>query len=110
MTGQYFRPIVAVAALISGFAVATPAMAAPNWNAEQMKISYSGIDLTSAAGRQLLNSRVDGAIRRLCGAPVTGDFQEADQIAACRSEARAAVEPGMNAAIARAGQTSAMMR
>lgn len=98
MTGTFLRPLVA-AALLS---ISIPALAEPAFSTAQVRVDTSGIDLTSAAGRQTLERRINTAISAMCGAPVFGTRDEADALRACRTEARAAAEPQRRMAIAQA--------
>jgi UrcA family protein len=54
-----------VLALAAGLAaaVATPAMA----RADSVTIGYGDLNLASRAGRNVLDQRIDGAARQLCG-------------------------------------------
>jgi UrcA family protein len=56
------RPAILAAALLSVFAM--PAVAAPSG---QASVSYSDLDLSTAAGRTELASRFDQAGRDMCG-------------------------------------------
>jgi UrcA family protein len=56
------RPAILAAALLS--VTAMPAVAAPSG---QVSVSYSDLDLSTAAGRAELASRYDAAARTMCG-------------------------------------------
>jgi UrcA family protein len=94
-----------VAAMMT--AVAVPVAAAPEYSTARVTVDYKGIDLASASGRQELDQRVDGAIRAMCGSPVFGTREEAAELGACRAEARAAVDPQLQAVLAKANLTVA---
>ncbi|PZN96075.1 MAG: hypothetical protein DCF31_04665 [Alphaproteobacteria bacterium] len=97
MTANRLLPLLAGAMM----ALSAPVIASPT--SDSVRIDTSSIDLGSADGRQLLERRVDRAISALCGAPVFGTRDEADELRACRNEHRAAVEPQLRAVLARAG-------
>lgn len=89
---------------------ASAAAASPGWSTGRAAVSTAGIDLTTVAGRAMLDRRVDAAIAAMCGAPVFGTRDEADALCECRAEARAATTPAVNRMIARAGVTMASSR
>jgi UrcA family protein len=101
MTGTTIRPLVAAALL----ALAAPAFAEPAYSNAKVTIDASGIDLTSATGRQALDRRVQNAINAICGAPVYGTREEAEDLRTCRSETRATVQPQVQAMLLRANVT-----
>ncbi len=101
MTGTILRPLVAAALL----AIAAPAFAEPVDNSANVTINTAGIDLTSANGRQALDRRVQNAINAICGAPIYGTREEAEDLRACRDETRAAVQPQVQAMLLRANVT-----
>lgn len=100
---NFNRAIIGAAML----AMALPAAAAPAYSTAKVMVDYRGIDLASASGRQQLDQRVDAAIRSMCGAPVFGTREEAAELSACRAEARNAVDPQLQAVLARANLTVA---
>ncbi|MEP9403372.1 UrcA family protein [Sphingomonas sp. VNH70] len=51
------------------------------------RVSYAGLDLTSAAGRRTLDARIDRAVRRACVSNASGLRALAD-VARCRAEMR----------------------
>lgn len=101
--GNFNRAIIVGAML----AMAAPAAAAPAYSTASVTVDYSGIDLASATGRQQLDQRVDNAIRAMCGTPVFGTREEAAELRACRAEARSAVDPKLQAVLARSSLTVA---
>ena len=97
MTVAIIRPLVATALL----ALAAPAFAEPSYSAERVTITTSGIDLGSASGRQALDRRVQNTVNAICGAPVFGTREEAEELRACRASTRAEAEPQVQAVLAR---------
>ncbi|WP_164155393.1 UrcA family protein [Sandarakinorhabdus rubra] len=82
--------------------LAAPAMAAgPGYAESRVKVQTADLDLTSAAGQQVLVRRLEMAITRLCGTPIFQTRDELDELAACRSDAMAAAAPQIDAARAR---------
>ncbi|OYU34187.1 MAG: hypothetical protein CFE35_16350 [Novosphingobium sp. PASSN1] len=103
---KFLSPIVAVAALVS----AVPVVAASPLDVGVVSINYTNMDLSTAAGRAQLEARVNIAVRRACGDAQIGDRDEQAEIAACRAQARAAVEPQITAVVARASNAVALAR
>lgn len=103
MTGKFYRPLVAVAML----AVSVPALAEPQYSTAKMTVDYSGLNLATPSGRQALDSRINTAIRTMCGTPVFGTRDEAEALNACYDEARTAVEPQVRSVLANANMTVA---
>lgn len=103
MTGIFVRPLV-LAATAGLMAIAAPAVAAPAYEDASVSINLSGIDLASVSGRQTLDRRVENAITAICGAPVFGTRDEAEELRACRTETRAAVAPQVRRVLASAAQ------
>ncbi len=104
MTGQYRRPIVAIAALFAGLAIVAPAAAAGEFYtqqlySQQLHVSYKGLDLSNSADRATLNTRATRAIQEFCGTPAIGSEQEAEDIATCRADLRATLETRISAAV-----------
>jgi UrcA family protein len=56
----------ALTVLPSGTAMAAPAHLAAN---ESVTFSYADLDITSPAGREMLDRRIKGAAKRVCGTP-----------------------------------------
>lgn len=101
MTETMIRPLVAAALL----AMAAPAFADLPASSATLAINTTDIDLSTAKGRKALERRVDSAINRFCGTAVTGSRDEAEELDRCRSEARAKVQPQMQAMMLRASVT-----
>jgi UrcA family protein len=55
-----FRPLILAAAAAA--ALATPSLAAPT-----VKVQYKDLDLASEHGQEVLERRIDGAARKVCG-------------------------------------------
>ena len=91
------RPLVATALL----ALAAPALAAPAYSTARVTVDTRGIDLGSASGRQALDRRVQNAVNAMCGTPVFGTREEAEELRACRIATRAEAEPQVQAMLAR---------
>ena len=114
MTGKFASPLVSNG-LIAGMTmvlmtIATPAMADTTLLTSKASISTTNLDLGTPQGRQVLERRINTAISDMCGAPVFGDSDQADARRACRDEARAAVQPQVNAMVNRASLTVASAR
>lgn len=94
--GTPLRPLV-VAALLS---ISMPVAALPAYSTVSVSVGTGGLDLASPKGRAALERRIDAAIRDMCGQPVFATRDEAEAIAACRAEARAATAPQLGKALA----------
>jgi UrcA family protein len=107
MYGKIKLPIVAAGLAV---AFASPAMAQPNYSTAAVTVDYRGVDLSSQKGRETLDRRVNAAISAMCGQPIFGTREEAEALRNCRIEARTAVEPQLQAALASANTKVASVR
>jgi UrcA family protein len=107
MFGKFKLPIVAAGLAV---AFAAPAMAEPSYSTAAVTVDYRGVDLTSQKGRETLDRRVNAAISAMCGQPVFGTREEAEALRNCRIEARTAVEPQVQSALASANTKVASAR
>ena len=87
------------AVLAAGLASAPVAAQAPS---QQVRISYAGLDLTSAEGRTALDLRIVHAARETCGTPSSVDLRGRQKLDACVAEFRAEAGRQRDIAIARA--------
>ena len=71
-------------------ASAAPAVASAQ-NGATRAVSYAGLDLSSEAGQQTLERRIDTAVRRVCGRAFPIDLGAVEQMRRCRSETLASV-------------------
>lgn len=66
------------------------------------RVSYADLDLTSRAGVEALDRRLDRAVKRVCGyAPVT-PLNQQRRIAACVDDTWDSIQPQRHGAIAKA--------
>jgi UrcA family protein len=100
MTRKNLWPLAAAIAATVPLMLALPVMAHGEFSKAQIHVGYRGLDLASAAGREVLDRRLEAAIRRMCGAPVLATRDEAEALGACRDEARAAVKPQVDKIVA----------
>lgn len=63
-------------------------------------VSYSGLDLTSINGQDVLNRRVNMAVRNICGAPDIRDLSAVAASRKCSIAARAQAQSRVAIAIA----------
>ena len=106
MTGKIFGGLAAMALLTFG----TPVLALSADATGFITVGYAGIDLAAPGGRQILDRRVENAIRTMCGAPVIGTHAEGEAIEACRADARTAALPEVERAMVKARLTVASAR
>lgn len=92
--------IFALAALVT----AVPAAAATNEERVSETVSYADLDLTSEAGIETLDRRLDRAVRRVCGSPMVKSVQSERRVTKCREQAWNAIRSERDLAIARAGE------
>ena len=83
-------------ALIASVVAAHPAVAESNGRT----VSYADLDLTSPAGVAMLDRRIRGAIRQVCGRAFPRDLQSQIQVERCRAETLADVQAQRNDALA----------
>lgn len=102
MNGNNILPIVAAGLAAAILMATSPATAETQFWTGKVIVDYKGVDLTTQRGRQQLDRRVDAAIGTLCGQPIFGTREEAEALRECRSEARAAAEPQIQAIVASA--------
>ncbi len=75
-------------ALTASALIAAPAVAqSPAAVVTQTTVSYADLNLSSAAGRATLDSRIKGAARSVCGSPKAATLAEHNSINACRDGA-----------------------
>ncbi len=75
-------------ALTASALVAAPAIAeSPAGPVVQTTVSYADLNLSSAAGRATLDSRIKGAARSVCGSPKAATLAEHTSIRDCREGA-----------------------
>jgi UrcA family protein len=99
---------LALTAGTSGVAAAkdvTVVAAAPGESLSE-RVSYADLDLATRTGVQILNSRVGGAVYRVCS-PLDQRSTFSEH-ASCRSFAWNGARPQMNQAVARAQQIAAV--
>ena len=77
----------------------TPTMAtATTGPTKSAKVSYAGLNLTSATGKATLERRVSRAADRVCGVGLQRDIRLAAITRRCAAEARAAARPAIELA------------
>ena len=85
-------PLIFIASILSAASMlggaASPALAAPP-EARTRIVSYADLNLASAAGRARLESRIERAVRAVCGSPIVWELRSFDRVQECRAEARA---------------------
>ena len=102
---MFVRPsILAAAILVAGIVDFTVA-AAPTlaMAPASVAVGYADLNLSSAAGREILDRRIANAAERLCGYAHPLELGWTAAVEACRAETIAATEPQRNAALGRSG-------
>jgi len=89
MSPRPFLFAVAAAAMALGATTVTvnPAFAATS---DEVLVQHEDLNLASAAGRAVLEARIDRAARTVCGTAFINELDIAAGIEACRSDAIAA--------------------
>ena len=86
------KPILFAAATLAAAANLSPAFARPI-TPEVRTISYTDLDLSTAAGRTRLERRINAAVREVCGeAAPTFDLARRRAVRDCIDETRANVQ------------------
>jgi UrcA family protein len=102
-----FRPfMLAVAAAAAGlatFSAVSPAIASE----AGVRVAYADLNLESAAGRAVLERRLDRAARSVCGTALHIELHIAAGVEACRADTIAAARQQLGAA---AGEQYAALR
>lgn len=86
----------AIAAMIANVAAVAPALAQ---GAPSVEVSYGDLNLTSDAGRQILDRRIANAAAQLCGEARPVELTWNAAVEACRSETIASTQPQRDAAV-----------
>ena len=90
-------------ALFAFSATANPASAALSEN--RRAVTYSDLNLASAAGRATLDHRIDKAVRAVCRNGPTRSIRAAQQARDCMAEVKSRIEPMRKRLIAEAMKT-----
>lgn len=88
------------ALLFAGAIAASAAMIVPTAASAEVtsdgrliaRVGYSDLNLNSAAGRAVLDKRINAAIETVCLRPITRDLSESVDYSQCVAEARAATK------------------
>ena len=110
MNGKIKLPIVAAGIAAAFLSFSAPASADQGFLSSTVVVNYQDVDLATTKGRQMLDRRVEAAISSMCGQPIFATRDEAELLAACRVEARAAVTPQLQQAKSRANVNMASAR
>lgn len=68
------------------------------------RVSYADLDLTSPAGVEVLDRRLDRAVKRVCGSPAAASLHTQRRIAQCVDDTWDTVRPQRHVAIAQAAE------
>lgn len=104
MANRFVRTSVSVA-LSAAFLFTAPALAAPD--GQSAVVRTAGLDLSSDAGVQMLQTRVVRAARYVCGAPNSLDLPAVQESDNCRKVAMDSAAPQVQLAVAEARQGKA---
>jgi UrcA family protein len=84
------KPILFAAAALASALTASPVFAKAV-TPEVRVVTYSDLDLSSAAGRSRLEHRVEAAVREVCGEAASFDLARRHAVRECLTETRANV-------------------
>ena len=84
------KPILFAAAVLAAAVNISPAFAKPI-APEVRTVSYADLDLSTAAGRNRLEQRINAAVREVCGAIPSSDLARRHAVRDCIAETRANV-------------------
>jgi UrcA family protein len=90
------KPIIALAAMISGLAFTAPAFA----DARTVEVRTNDLDLSSPAGVARLDKRINNAIRQVCVSRIARTPGERQEVEKCEADARADAAVKMSQRIA----------
>ncbi|MBV9930866.1 MAG: UrcA family protein [Alphaproteobacteria bacterium] len=79
--------LAALAATVAG----APAVAEAPSSAAAVVVRYADLDLYSAAGRRVLDRRIDAAVRDACGSASDADLHGRNAVRACVAQTKRAV-------------------
>ena len=84
--------------LLAGIAVAcaAPVLAAP----VSVRVSFAGLDLSSAEGRATLDHRITDAVTQVCGDTSVRELDRMIAVRQCRRDAFASARPQVEQAVA----------
>jgi UrcA family protein len=84
------KPILFAAAALASAVTASPVFAKPI-SPEVRVVTYADLDLSSAAGRDRLEHRIQAAVREVCGAASASNLARREAVRQCLTETRANV-------------------
>lgn len=96
------KPILFAAATLAAAITASPVFAKPV-TPEVRVVAYADLDLSTAAGRNRLEHRIQNAVRDVCGEAPTFDLARRHAVRECLVETRAAVHLPRAVTAAQAG-------
>ncbi len=100
------RPFLFAVAAVAMAAGATTATVSPaRAEAGQVLVRHDDLNLASAAGRAVLEARLERAARQVCGTAFINELDIAAGVAACRADAIAGAREQL-----RAGESYAALR
>lgn len=103
-----FRPFILAAAVaaagLSTFAAVGPAIAAE----AGVAVQHEDLNLSTAAGRAVLDRRIDRAARLVCGTALTIELELAGEVNSCRADVIASTRARRDALVG--GQSYAELR
>jgi UrcA family protein len=77
-----------LALLASSFAIATPAFA----ETRTVDVQTNDLDLSRPTGQEILQKRIDRAVRKVCLSRVQRNLMEQKEVARCEADARASAD------------------
>src|ERR1044072_6574999 len=84
------EPILFAAAALASAITTSPVFAKPI-SPEVRVVTYADLDLSSAAGRNQLEHRIEAAVREVCGAAPSFDLVRRNAVSECIAQTRANV-------------------
>ena len=84
------KPILFAAAALASAVTTSPVFAKPI-GPDVRVVTYADLDLSSAAGRNQLEHRIQAAVREVCGAAPSFDLARRHAVRECITETRATV-------------------
>ena len=88
--------------VLPSIALGLAVIAAPAAAQDRVAVRYANLDLTKTAGREVLDRRLDRAVRTVCGDRPTRDLGRMDGYNTCVADARASYQSQVELALSNA--------
>jgi UrcA family protein len=94
-----FRPFILAAAVLAAGLTTLTATAPAFASESSVTVAHGDLNLNSAAGRAVLDARIERAARQICGTAFINELDIAAGVAACRRDVIAAARAQRDALV-----------